>query len=535
LAGKKHRRSTNRQQQKQVTPVTPQQETTAAGAANQQSSSKAPRPRPEAPRGSVDRARAASGAMSGGNDVGRAVGGGAGFTPANGSAGSGAPQRPQAKRPGINWSDAGILAVIVLIIALAVIFFAQPIASDLQKQLGIDLQGGVSLTYQASQLTPSTPVTAEAMNSLKNNFEKRVNGLGVTEPDIRLMAGNRIQVELPGFKDPDQAVKTLGTIAKLEFKTEGPDGKTDDGPVVLTGADLQVAKAQIDTSTNEPEVALTFNADGTKKFAQATAANVGKQIGIYLDNQLLTNPMVKEAIPSGNAVISGGYKTLQDAQNDAVLLNAGALPVQVQLLQNQSWGPTLGQAELNRSLMAGVIGLSLVLLFMLLYYRVPGIVADLSLIVYALIMAGIYILFHVTLTLPGIAAFIISVGMAVDANILIYERLKEELRAGKTLRSSFDAGFRHAFRTILDCNVNTLIGACVLLYFGSKMLNQEIMGFAVTLIIGVAVSLFTAITFTRLVLHLIVGSRLVTNPKWYGLHKWNLASALGRVPNTQQT
>ena len=244
-----------------------------------------------------------------------------------------------------------------------------------------------------------------------------------------------------------------------------------------------------------------------------TAANVGKQIGIYLDNKLLTNPVVKEAIPSGNAVISGGYKTLQDAQNDALLLNAGALPVQVTPIEKSTVGPTLGQDSLNRSLKAGVIGLALVFLFMLFYYRVPGIVADLSLIVYALIMAGVYLLVHATLTLPGIAAFIISVGMAVDANILIYERLKEELRAGKTLRSSFDAGFRHALRTILDCNVNTLIGACVLYYFGSS----DIRGFAVTLFIGVFTSLFTAVTFTRLILHLLVSSRLVLNPKWYGL------------------
>jgi preprotein translocase subunit SecD len=500
LAGKKQRRNTNRQQQKQTAPASTQPEPTAAGAANQQPPGNAPRPQ-----------ATASGATSG---AARAAGGGAGFS------GPGAPNRPQARRPAINWADAGILAVIVLVIAAIVVFAAKPIASELQKQLGIDLQGGVSLTYKASPLSPDVPVTPDAMNALQNNFEKRVNGLGVTESDIRLIGGNQIQVELPGFKDPQQAVKTLGTIAKLEFKTA-------DGTVVLTGADLTKAQAQIETSTNEPEVALTFNAAGTKIFAQVTAANVGKQIGIYLDDKLLTNPVVKEAIPSGNAVISGGYKTLQDAQNDALLLNAGALPVNVQLLENTTVGPTLGKEELDRSLMAGVIGLGLVLLFMLFYYRAPGIVADLSLIVYGLIMAVVYLLFHVTLTLPGIAAFIISVGMAVDANILIYERLKEELRAGKTLRSSFDAGFQHAFRTILDCNVNTLIGACVLLYFTYTRPQTGIPGFAVTLIIGVALSLFTAITFTRLVLHLLVSSRLVLNPRWYGL-RTKIAAALAK-------
>jgi preprotein translocase subunit SecD len=283
--------------------------------------------------------------------------------------------------------------------------------------------------------------------------------------------------------------------------------------VVLTGADLKNAQATMDTSTNEPEVSLTFNTAGAATFAKVTAANVNRRIGIYLDDQQISNPVVDQPITGGNAVIQHGFKDIGEAQQLAVQLNAGALPVSVSLLEERSVGPSLGQDSLTRSLMAGMIGLGLVLLFMLFYYRVPGIVADLSLIVYGLLMAGVYILFHVTLTLEGIAAFIISVGMAVDANILIYERLKEELRAGKTLRSSFDAGFRHALRTILDCNVNTLIGACVLLYFGSGTIK----GFAVTLIIGVALSLFTAVTFTRLILHLLVSSRLVLNPRWYGL------------------
>jgi preprotein translocase subunit SecD len=300
----------------------------------------------------------------------------------------------------------------------------------------------------------------------------------------------------------------------MEFKTE-------DGQVVLTGADLKNAQAELDTQSNEPEVALTFNGPGTQKFAQVTAANVGKTIGIYLDNKLLTNPVVKEAIPSGNAVISGGYQTLQAAQNDALLLNAGALPVAVTPIYKNTVGPTLGKDSLVRSLQAGFIGLALVFLFMIGYYKVPGIVADLSLLVYALIMAGLYLLVRQTLTLDGIAAFIISLGMAVDANVLIYERLKEELRTGKTLRSAFDAGFRHALRTILDCNVNSLIGACVLFYFGSS----DIRGFAVTLFIGVFCSLFTAVTFTRFILHLLVSSRLVLNPQWYGLSKAKLEAA----------
>ena len=497
MAGKKQRRNTNKQQQKQTTPESPQPEPTAAGAANQQSPNTAPRRAAPVP---------GDAPAPGGT---RTVGGGAGFS------GPGGPNRPQARRQTTNWADAGILGLIVLAIAAIVIFTAKPIASELQKHLGLDLQGGVSVIYQAVP-SPGAPVNSDSMNALRNNMVRRVDALGVTEPTIQIENGNRILVELAGIKDPEQAVSVIGQTAHMEFKTE-------DGKVVLTGADLKSAQAQINTSTSQPEVALTFDSAGAKIFAQVTAANVGKTISIYLDNQLLTNPVVQEAIPSGNAVINGGFKTLQDAQNTALQLNAGALPVQVTTIEKTTVGPTLGQDSLNRSLHAGMIGLVLVFLFMLFYYRVPGVVADLSLIVYALIMAGLYLLVHATLTLEGIAAFIISLGMAVDANILIYERLKEELRAGKTLRSSFDAGFRHALTTILDCNVNSLIGACVLYYFGSS----DIKGFAVTLFIGVFTSLFTAVTFTRLIMNLLVSSRLVLNPKWYGV-RTKIAAALAK-------
>ncbi len=483
LAGKKQRRNANRGQQKKTSPVSPQQEPTmaVAGAADQ----------PAGPEASEYRRVPASVAAR--------------------QAGA-PPNRLPPKRPIVNWADAGILAVIIVVILAVAVFAAKPVASALQKQLGLDLQGGVTVVYQAVP-TPQAPVTKDSMSALRDNFVRRIDAYGVMSPTIQIENGNRILVEVAGVKNPDDLVSQLGRTAQMEFKTA-------DGKVVLTGADLKKAQAELDPQSNEPDVALTFNAAGTKTFAQVTAANVGKQIGIYLDNQLLTNPVVKEAIPSGNAVISGGYKTLQDAQNDALLLNAGALPVQVTPIQKSTVGPTLGQDSLHRSLIAGAIGLVIVFLFMLFYYRAPGIVADLSLVVYTLIMAGLYILVHYTLTLDGIAAFIISLGMAVDANVLIYERLKEELRAGKTLRSSFDAGFRHALRTILDCNVNTLIGACVLYYFGSS----DVKGFAVTLFIGVFCSLFTAVTFTRFILHLLVSSRLVLNPRWYGLSKAKLAT-----------
>ncbi len=442
--------------------------------------------------------------------------------PASGGArpdGSGAvpPSRLRTRKTGINWADAGILGLIFLAIIAVAIFTAKPIAAGLQKHLGLDLQGGVHVVYQAVP-TPEAPVTRDSMNSLRDNIDKRVNALGVSEPVIQIVNGNRVLVELAGVKDPEEAVNQIGRTAHMEFKTE-------DGKVVLTGKDLTDAKAELNPQNNQPEVALKFNTAGAKVFADVTAANIGKKIAIYLDDQLLTDPKVETVIPDGNAVIWGSYKTLQDAQEDALLLKAGALPVQVQLIEKRTVGPVLGQESLDRSLKAGMIGLGLIFIFMLFYYRVPGIVADLSLIVYTLIMAGIYLAVpHLTLTLPGIAAFIISVGMAVDANILIYERLKEELRLGKTLRSSFDAGFRHALRTILDCNVNTLIGAAVLYYFGSGAIR----GFAVTLAIGVFMSLFTAVTFTRFILHMLVSSRLVLDPKWYGLSKTKLNTALAK-------
>lgn len=405
----------------------------------------------------------------------------------------------------VNWLEAGKLFLLVVFIFAVAVFAAKPLEQQLQKRLGLDLKGGVHVVYEAVP-TPDSPVTPDSITRLMGIFRNRIDALGVTEPIIQKEGTRRVVVEIPGVKDPEEVVRILPRTARLEFKTE--DGKT-----VLTGKYLEDARAQLNPSNNEPEVALKFNKEGAKIFKEVTTANVKKRIAIYLDGKILTNPVVDEPIPGGEAVIRGGYKTLEEAQHDAVLLRSGALPVKVKLLEKRSVGPLLGKDSLDRSVRAGIIGLALVFLFMIVYYRVPGIVADLSLIVYTMIVAGIFVLIKATLTLPGIAAFILSIGMAVDSNILIYERLKEELRAGKTLRSAFDAGFRHAIRTILDCNANTLIGAAVLYYFGTG----PIRGFAVTLAIGVLTSLFTAVTFTRFVLHLLARSRLVLNPRAYGV------------------
>lgn len=410
----------------------------------------------------------------------------------------------QGKGSGINWLETGKLTLIVLTVLGFAVGLAKPLVSQFQKRLGLDLRGGVHVVFEAVP-TFGAPVTADSITRLIAIIRNRVDTLGVTEPIIQKEGAKRVVVELPGAKDPEEAVRLIGRTAHLEFKTE--DGKT-----VLTGKDLKDARAHLNPSTNEPEVLLKFNKEGAKIFGQVTTANVRKRISIFLDGKLLTSPVVREPITTGDAVISGGYQTLEEAQREAILLRSGALPVKVQLMEKRSVGPLLGKDSLDRSLHAGIIGIILIFVFMILYYRVPGLIADLSLVVYGLIVAGIFLLIKATLTLPGIAGFILSIGMAVDANIIIYERLKEELRTGKTLRAAIDAGFQHAFRAILDANVTTLIAAAVLYYFGSG----PIRGFAVTLSIGILTSMLTAITFTRFVLHLAARSRLVLNPKAYG-------------------
>ncbi len=414
------------------------------------------------------------------------------------------PKAKPEEKLGINWLETAKLFLLVLVIVALCAGLARPLARQLQKRLGLDLRGGVHVVFEAVP-TPEAPVTSDSITRLIAVFRNRVDALGVAEPVIQKEGARRVVVELPGVKDPEEAVRALGKMAHLEFKTE--DGKT-----VLTGKHLKDARAYLNPSNNEPQVLLKFDKEGAKIFGEVTTANVHKRIAIYLDGRLLTNPVVEEPITTGEAVIRGGYQSLEEAQRDALLLRSGALPVKVRLMEKRGVGALLGKDSLERSLKAGIIGVSAIFLFMVLYYRVPGLIADLSLVLYGLIVAGVLVLIKATLTLPGIAGIILSIGMAVDSNIIIYERLKEELRSGKTLRAAIDAGFRHAFRTILDANVTTLIGAAVLYYFGTG----PVRGFAVTLSIGILVSMFTAITFTRFVLHTLAGSRLVLNPKAYG-------------------
>lgn len=367
---------------------------------------------------------------------------------------------------------------------------------------GLDLQGGTHIVMQAED-TEQNKVTPEAINQVINIMQKRVNEMGLTEPIIQREGARRIIIELPGERDPKKAIETIGKTAVLEFKDEA-------GNVKLNGEDLKDAREQMGQN-KQPVVSLQFSEEGGDKFARLTAANVGRHIGIYLDGELLTNPVVNEAITGGAAVITG-QRTLEEAKDLAILLRSGALPVKVSVLEVRTVGPSLGQDSKDKSVLAFTIGLSLVVIFMLLIYRMSGFVADTTLLVYVLILLGILYALNATLTLPSIAGIILSIGMAVDANVLIFERFKEEIAAGKILRIAVQSGFKRAFITIFDANMTVIITSCILFFLGSATVK----GFAFSLGLGVAVSMFTAITVSRTLLMFLIDANWIHNPWWFG-------------------
>ncbi len=391
-----------------------------------------------------------------------------------------------------------LLPVLAIVILFAV--FIKPLASTVKQ--GLDLQGGTHVVLQAKE-TPESKVDDDAINRSIQIIERRVNELGLTEPLIQRQGRDKIIVELPGVKDPEEAINMLGKTAMLEFKDM-------EGNTVLTGKDLKDSKASADQS-GQPVVTLQFNEEGAKKFAELTARNVGKQIAILLDGKVLTAPRVSEPITGGNAQITGS-KDAQDAEHLAILLRSGSLPVKLEIAENRTVGPTLGQDSKDKSVKAFAIGLAGVFLFMLLYYKLSGLVADIVLLLYTLLLLLVMKGLNATLTLPGIAGIILSIGMAVDANVLIFERFKEEVAAGKTLRAAINAGFSRAFVTILDSNVTTIMAAAVLFYLGTG----PVRGFAVTLALGVLISMFTAVTVTKFILSALIGSNFTKNPAFFG-------------------
>jgi len=367
--------------------------------------------------------------------------------------------------------------------------------------LGLDLRGGVSVLLEAKP-TPGETITDEKMSGAVEVIRNRVDQLGVAEAPVTRQGDKRILVELPGVEDSQSALNIIGKTASLQFI--GPDDS-----VILTGEDVVDAKA-VYGRQNEPMVSLKLNDEGAEKFKEATTNFLGQNIAIKLDEQIISAPTVKDVIPNGEAVIEG-IPSIEAAAELAALIRAGALPIDLEQRQVISVGPTLGADSLNKSLLAAEIGIILVFLFMIIYYRLPGLIASFSLIIYVILVLIVFISIGATLTLPGIAGFILSVGMAVDANVIIFERFKEEFRNGKTLRAAMDAGFRRALATILDSNITTIIAAIVLLYLGSG----PVKGFAVTLIIGILVSMFTAVFVTKILLTNIIEAKLFTNKKFF--------------------
>ncbi|WP_298565110.1 protein translocase subunit SecD [uncultured Phascolarctobacterium sp.] len=401
----------------------------------------------------------------------------------------------------MRWNELGKFLIISLAIIGGFCVYISPLSNSIKQ--GLDLQGGTHVVLQAVD-TPELKVDDDAVNRSVKIIERRVNELGLTEPVIQRQGKDRIIVELPGVKDPDKAIAMLGRTALLEFKDVS--GKT-----VLTGKDLKDAKAQI-SQGNQSVVGLEFSDEGGKKFADLTARNIGKPIAIVLDGEVLTNPVVQEAITGGRAQISGS-RTMEEAEHLAILLRSGSLPVKIEVMENRTVGPTLGQDSKEKSIKAFGIGVIGVFVFMILFYRLSGVVACIALLLYVMMLLLVMRYLNATLTLPGIAGIILSIGMAVDANVLIFERFKEEIRNGKTLRSAMDAGFNRAFITIFDSNVTTLMAAVILFYLGTG----PIKGFAVTLAIGVVLSMFSAIAITKFLLRFLIASNFTKNPAFFGV------------------
>ena len=440
-----------------------------------------------------------------------------------------------------------IITVVAFVIALPIghppwmtnIPFWQPQSTrDLNTKLGLDLRGGVQVLLIADAAA-GEEITRDAMEGAKRVIENRVNGLGVSEAIVQLQGNNRIVVEVPGLANTEQAIDMIQGTGLLEFVDTGnvslPIGTavqttfgsgsavTGTQPItgtvyntVLTGKDLQSAQVAFDQRTNAPLITFKLTDEGATKFAEHTRNNVGKYLSIAMDKTIISSPRINTAITGGQGEITGQF-TLDEAKNLAIQMQFGALPVALKVAESRAVGPTLGQDSIRESLIAGIIGMLVVIVYMLLYYRLPGVVADLALLIYTAIVLALFKLIPVTLTLPGIAGFILSIGMAVDANVLIFERMKEEMRHGKPLHAAVDAGFSRAWNSIRDSNVSTLITCVILFWFGSTFGATIVKGFALTLAVGVLVSLFTAIVVTRTFLHFVMDTKLAQNHWWFGV------------------
>ncbi|MGB7708336.1 MAG: protein translocase subunit SecD [Microcoleus sp.] len=443
--------------------------------------------------------------------------------------------------------------IFVLIIAAITVIVTIP------TRLGLDLQGGSQLTIQVKTTPTISKIDPGMLEAVRRIVENRVNGLGVSEALVQTVGEDQILVQLPGVNDPQQAERVLGGTAKLDFREQLPGTEAQlaierqlqqellakqaelkispneaafkENQAALTRSNEAIGKlykstglggenlkdAQAQPTGNEWNVALRFDPKGGELFAQLTKnlAGTGRTLGIFLDARMISSPVVgvefaQTGITGGNAVIQGRFTT-QEANDLAVQLRGGALPVPVEIIENRTIGASLGRDSIQSSITAGIGGLVLVLIFMIAYYRLPGVIADIALLIYALLTWAAFVLLGVTLTLPGIAGFVLSIGMAVDANVLIFERTREELRAGKTLYRSVESGFYRAFSSILDGNVTTLIACAALFWLGAGLVK----GFAVTLALGVAVSMFTALTCSRTLLFVVLSFPALRKPQLF--------------------
>lgn len=432
-----------------------------------------------------------------------------------------------------------ISALIILVLGAGIAFFIFKSEPKLNKnfdtessfvknhvfRLGLDLSGGSHLVYKADTSVVLSGQINESMESLRDVIERRINIFGVSEPVVQIQHGGLVNggeeqliVDLPGVTDVKKAIDMIGQTPLLEFKIEAPkdtpinvkvgkDGKVDLGSMdlgpqftdtELTGRYLQKATLEFDQNTREPKVSLQFNDVGTKLFADITKNNIGKMVAIYLDGAPISTPVVREEIPNGQAVISGNF-TPVEAKQLVGRLNSGALPVPISLLSTQTIGASLGDSATSAGVKSGIIGFLFIAFFLILWYRLPGLVAVLSLAIFTTIVLALFKLIPVTLTTAGIAGFIISMGIAVDANVLIFERIKEELHTGRNIGDAVSAGFTRAWSSIRDSNSSTIITAIILFWFGTALIK----GFALTLGMGVLVSMFSAITISKVFLTLL--------------------------------
>jgi len=367
---------------------------------------------------------------------------------------------------------------------------------------GLDLQGGSSLLMEVK----ADKVDSSTVDRTIELIAMRTNKLGVSEIAVTREGEKRIRIEIPGQFDTKEVLNTVGKTGELKFL--GPDKE-----VVLTGKDVKDAVAHYDQE-GKAVVGLELNDEGTKKFAEATEKFIGKQIAITMDEEVLTNPVVNQVIREGKAVISG-MASLEEAKSIANIIKSGALPVPVEAVSVKTVGPTIGMEALGLSKKAAIVGILFVMLFMMLYYRAPGVVCCFSLVLYIVLLLMTFAIFNVTLTLSGIAGFLLTVGMAVDANVLIFERIKEELKTGKSVKTSVDSGFDKAFSSILDSNITTIIAAVSLYFVGTGAVK----GFGLTLMIGIIISIFTALTVTKFLLRKTVEMGLISKPSHFGVKR----------------